>query len=503
MKPFLAACILLATSIVTTICPGLPAKTKILTPNSFRNIETLHVGSRVTSYNPETNSLSSTTVEHITRYTSPSIIQICTEKGTLYAAPRQEFYDATQQKFVTSARLSHRSILITRNFGPVVCGSVKILPVSCLCYELSLSAPHLFFTSDLEVLSHNYLQAFPSVVSSITELAKIGTAIACLYFSKTEKRLPDHRYRSQREINFTEKHELLPQENAWQKIQQKADVFRTSGIALKAPYSDILDTHIKKPRNIAGIYQDEAMFDNLISNPHQFGPICLLGNICSAGDVECALYAMNFDGYEPNKAPRYVWKLLGTDRLCRSNLFVKGFIEAEDRKQLSAIRSLVQEWWNRIATITKNEGFKRAQRDLATNADLFKKEIYGSTFAFQALDSMAEKGIPPSLVLQAINAGPCIPTKDPLLVMHRSQQLNVIVIIGKRSGVIIKVGFFKDQQELDTPPQDEAKEKPKTLEDLIGESTPGEETNGPTKHMINREIKKKLLTISTKRSLQM
>lgn len=471
---------------------GLPGSTIILTAEGPVSIESVAIDTQVLGYSLEKGHFCSATVEKNRSFTTTSLIEICTPQSTFYASPSQQFYDYNNQSFIAAQKLSSQSLLINKNGEKIPCLSIKEIEKACVCYELSLSSPHLFFSTDLNLLTHNYAAAFPAIVTSLVELAKIGSAIACFYFAKNEKNLPIKNGRPQKEINFIP-HQTLGTSTStdWKAIQKAADSFKASGTALiprpkeiplngKAP-----DIFLNVPGEICGIRPLPNLFDNIISNHQQFGPMCLVGNITSAGDVECGLYILSFDGKELNGSPRYVWKLLGDNTLRRHDPFVKIFVEAEDEKALTEVRAFVEEKWERISLSLKLYGPEITQKALATYCSLpYSKLFYGRLFLFQALEGMAQKHLPPSLVLQAVNYGPCKTAKNPEWLIYYSAPWNIAVITTKYSKNIVKVGLYKELEELDTAPpaseEQEEKDTPKTIDDVLKGATPGRQTRGET-----------------------
>lgn len=468
---------------------GLPGSTIILTAEGPASIESVAIDTKVLGYSLEKGHFCSANVEKNRSFTTTSLIEICTPQATFYASPSQQFYDYNNQSFIAAEKLSSQSLLINKNGEKIPCLSIKEIEKACVCYELSLSSPHLFFSSDLNLLTHNYASAFPAIVTSLVELAKIGSAIACFYFAKNEKNLPIKNGRPQKEINFIP-HQTLGTSTStdWKAIQKAADSFKASGTALiprpkeiplngKAP-----DIFLNVPGEICGIRPLPNLFDNIISNHQQLGPMCLVGNITSTGDVECGLYILSFDGKELNGSPRYVWKLLGDNILRRHDPFVKIFVEAQDEKVLTEVKAFVDKTWKDVDLRSKTLGFYDALRELIDDTPRASRVILGSSFFFSALNAMAKKHISPFRVLQAIHYGTCKQANDPQSLLYCSQSLDIATAVLKQPRIIMSVGFLRELNEIDPPEKEEEKKEddlPATVEDILKGATPGEETNGP------------------------
>jgi len=167
---------------------GLAPGTKIKTPTEMIYVENLEMGNTICGYGPTSHAFPNVEIEKIKSIHVESIYVITTKQGTICASADQLFYEITSQNFIPAEQLKPDHLLLTKNAQALECISVEHKNTSTIVYDLTLEEPHLFFSSDAQVLTHNaapiLLLAIPAAAPTVKFVASIGAIAAALYIEK-------------------------------------------------------------------------------------------------------------------------------------------------------------------------------------------------------------------------------------------------------------------------------------------------------------------------------
>lgn len=442
----------------STIHPGLPAGIPIATLHGPVLIETLSKGDTLTGYNKQQASLVPDVIEEIIPYQSPSLVAIHTTDGTICASPDQLFYDASVGYFVHTKDLSTNSILISRDFKEYICTGTELRAIPTECYDIRLKYTQLFFSSDLQILTHNLPLTFPITACLAPLIEYAGTVIACLDLKKPYKLFATNAqaefYVAQEVKKFCERYSAVADD----------EQIDPATITRKVSYNP-------HPPTILGIQLDPKIYHAIKTYPLLYGPLCLTGSINNEGVVDVHAYVVCYDSQEGNT--RYFkWQEVGKHVLDATHAYVKNFVQAEDRKQLADIKQFL----------------KQLDAQPVSQQRCFEKNIYNTVFSEQALRNMVRNNIPPSRVVQIIACGSCIAAHNPQHHIYIDNQNDIMVVIEKESKKILNLGHYATDADILNPkiPQHEQKpdnnqesdaqpEKEKlTVEDILRDAKPGE-----------------------------
>ncbi|MBS1987743.1 hypothetical protein JST56_02000, partial [Candidatus Dependentiae bacterium] len=104
------------------------------------------------------------------------VYTITTEQGVIQASGDQLFYEIVSQKFIRAEELKAGDFFLTKNSEALPCISVECKRALTKVYDLTLEEPHLFFSSEAQVLTHNT----PILILTIPPLAPV--AVVALVF---------------------------------------------------------------------------------------------------------------------------------------------------------------------------------------------------------------------------------------------------------------------------------------------------------------------------------
>lgn len=132
----------------------------IATPVGLKTVESLKEGDEVYSFNVETQLPSQVCIVGIQKRTSPSVIIVFTEKTVFLAAPDQKIFDPVKGEWIAAASLTDNHVLVDRTNSHIKCRGV--FPYNSkdglfTVYNISTAAPHTFYSSDAQILTHNFL----------------------------------------------------------------------------------------------------------------------------------------------------------------------------------------------------------------------------------------------------------------------------------------------------------------------------------------------------------
>jgi hypothetical protein len=160
---------------VHAILPSVISGTLIKTPHGFTSAENVAIGDTIIGYH---KSLSTAVVTHISNTTTDTLVVITTNKGYLYASPDQKFFDPVLQQWVAAKNITTQNTFLDAQLNHCKSLTVETISTSSTqVFHISTTAPHNFFVSEQELLTHN---AFPVLIISLAWLFGEGLKFAGL-----------------------------------------------------------------------------------------------------------------------------------------------------------------------------------------------------------------------------------------------------------------------------------------------------------------------------------
>ena len=154
------------------ISPSILSGTLIKTCDGLIAVEDLCVGDYVIGVDPCDGSFINSRINKISKNVTDIVFIIETYDGLIYAPEDQLFYDPELDEWVYAQDLTPNNILIDYDGYDVPCLNIESLRVQAFVYEISLTSPHVFFASDLQILTHNYAAVGARFISFFGELVK-------------------------------------------------------------------------------------------------------------------------------------------------------------------------------------------------------------------------------------------------------------------------------------------------------------------------------------------
>ena len=169
LRRFIAmSVVVLSLLLHATSFAGLKVNTLITTPHGQVPIQSLTIGDVITGYNNTDNTIADVIIKKVASEEGTEVVGILTNKGVLEASPEHLFYSITQDgtaTIVKAEELEPNSILWSIELEPMLCLGIERYTEPTLFYELSLDEPHLFFSGDAQVVTHNIINC-PDILYS-------------------------------------------------------------------------------------------------------------------------------------------------------------------------------------------------------------------------------------------------------------------------------------------------------------------------------------------------
>lgn len=171
----------------SSLFAGLMTGTKIATPTEMISIENLKIGDLIYGYDAESHNFPTVIIENIKIILVQSIYLITTEHETIAASSDQLFYEVKSQKFIFAEQLKAGDLFFTKDAQIIKCTNINIKNIPSTVHSLTLTEPHLFFSSEKQILTHN---AFPVLVLGIPVAAPVlklvlsASAIATAFYAE-------------------------------------------------------------------------------------------------------------------------------------------------------------------------------------------------------------------------------------------------------------------------------------------------------------------------------
>ena len=142
-----------------TSLPSIIAGTLVRTTDGYISVENVIIGNRLVTHNNA--SPCNTTVTQITHSNTNILITITTPKGIFYTCPDQLFYDPISAQWIAAQHITTQTTFLDYQHNHCPCLHVETIqtePIST--YRISTTAPHTFFITEQELLTHNALPLF-------------------------------------------------------------------------------------------------------------------------------------------------------------------------------------------------------------------------------------------------------------------------------------------------------------------------------------------------------
>lgn len=164
---------------------GLAPDTAITIPTNMVCAQSLKVGDTLCGYGPTTHVFPDVKIKNIEPVLVESIYVITTKYGKISASADQLFYEITSERFIPAEQLKAGNLFLTKYIKALECISVEHKNIQTTVYDLTLEEPHLFFSSDAQILTHNavpiLLLGIPVAAPVIKFVASVGAIAGALY----------------------------------------------------------------------------------------------------------------------------------------------------------------------------------------------------------------------------------------------------------------------------------------------------------------------------------
>ena len=412
---------------------GLASGTKITTPRGPEFVENLIIGSKIIGYNAADDSYPEVTVKNIEPEIVESIYIITTDQGIICASGDQLFYEAIRDDYIKTAELKTGDVFKTKDHGNCLCINVENKKIATKIHKITLEEPHLFFSTEAQILTHNFpAVAIPIWISAnmLAGIAGYYLTLLCLYNQKPTGILSNFDQINQKIYRELSQHQERHFNN------NKNPFYHPENYKNPAPQFST------QPSN-GGVKLNDSLYKDLVLYPLRYGMFYPIAFMTSTGKVACIIYAPKHLYLDPNGRDRR-WEMteFGRELVSRNHPFVKDFVQAEDKIQLDALRATVKAWSPEIIaqlnasentekkeltarlerlcrssfslkTTTTNSGnhhpstpvFRRGERDPKSFLNFTDKIIYGWRFTGHSIRRMVERGISPSAAINAISIG--------------------------------------------------------------------------------------------------
>ena len=133
--------------------------TKVLTPTGYKNIEYLHLGDKVMSYNTETKQMEVDVVSNTFIFNDlvQQIYDISTSNGMFTVSKQHKFYVKVNEKLVlkTAGELNVGDILVNDKNEEIKITSINSYTSSIPVYNIEVLKNHNYYVTENNILTHN------------------------------------------------------------------------------------------------------------------------------------------------------------------------------------------------------------------------------------------------------------------------------------------------------------------------------------------------------------
>lgn len=164
---------------------ALPEYTQILTPHGYKEIQSLVSGDQVCSFDVTTQKKTTATVVTVQACNPSSFCLVKTNNGLVAASSSQQFFDTTKNQWICAEQLNPEVSIFNLSKQKAIvncCATIEYVSPDSTWYKLSLSAPHTFFITEHNILTHNVLPLAIGISfvfgESLASLAFSGVSLA-------------------------------------------------------------------------------------------------------------------------------------------------------------------------------------------------------------------------------------------------------------------------------------------------------------------------------------
>lgn len=351
-----------------------------------------------------------------------SIVEIKTPHGSVLLGEEQEVFDSSTGQFTKVVGLTSQSTLFSRMHGDIACDEIIFHKQSTACFTISLDPLDLFFSTELQILTHNVAPAatiLPALTSFFAEVAIIATGTisgAMTFYTNLD----------------------LGKNQALKNI----DTLTVSHIKNPPSMATLRIPYQKSPTPISGIPLDVEVYNQIRQMPYIYSPLVLTAKVSTTGDVICSLWSVKFTGHS-NKINHYQPIEVGNSTLSRTHETVKTFVKDEDAKKINLLRDAIKKWPASIPGILFKKGNIPLEIDLIKKNGIPDQIIYGLLFGPHAVQNMVNKSIAPAQILHVLNYGKAIKAYNPEWDIVIEEAADIAVVINKASRTVVNVGRYK------------------------------------------------------------
>ena len=138
--------------------------TKVLTPTGYKNIEYLHLGDKVMSYNTETKQMEVDVVSNTFIFNDliQQIYDISTSNGMFTVSKQHNFYVKVNEKLVlkTAGELRKGDILVNDKNEEIEITSINSYTSSIPVYNIEVLKNHNYYVTENNILTHNMMTLY-------------------------------------------------------------------------------------------------------------------------------------------------------------------------------------------------------------------------------------------------------------------------------------------------------------------------------------------------------
>lgn len=161
------------------LSPSVVQGTLIATVQGEKHVEDLRVGDEIVGFDTSTQVIVKSRVTAISSRSSNSAVVLTTTKEEVIpAAPDQQFFDPVAQEWILASDFALSNHLLDSMGNQVSCREVMRCNANeemCTVYDISTTAPHTFFVTKSQFLTHNILPVAIGISFAFDSLFALGT----------------------------------------------------------------------------------------------------------------------------------------------------------------------------------------------------------------------------------------------------------------------------------------------------------------------------------------
>lgn len=241
--------------------------TPVTTHRGCVTINTIELKDKVIGFNDKASSVQETLLEssvhQLHYFLCDSFYIISLEKEDLCVSDEQKFYDVVTGDWVKAKNLTHESVLVDIHGKLHPCMDIMRCNDPCEMYDLSIDAPHFYFTGKSQILTHNVppvILTWPAAIAlkkAAVYSVLLGASLWKCYQHSKELRRPRP---SVREDKPQEKNKAEKKSKKQRKKERKQEKKRRKEAQKQPPPSperkECLYKDVTKPRSKPNVETD-------------------------------------------------------------------------------------------------------------------------------------------------------------------------------------------------------------------------------------------------------